>query len=43
MVPSPYEETPGMDAKVWEGLHIAHAFSRAREFDLIHNHYDSCH
>ena len=40
VVPSPYEETPGMDAKVWEGLHIAHAFSRAREFDLIHNHYD---
>jgi glycosyltransferase involved in cell wall biosynthesis len=40
VVPSPYEETPGMDAKVWEGLHLAHAFSRAREFDLIHNHYD---
>jgi hypothetical protein len=29
-----------MDAKVWEGLHLAHAFSRAAEFDLIHNHYD---
>ncbi len=40
VVPSPYEETPGMDAKVWEGLHLAHAFGRAREFDLIHNHYD---
>jgi glycosyltransferase involved in cell wall biosynthesis len=40
VVPSPYEETPGMDVKVWEGLHIAHAFGRAREFDLIHNHYD---
>jgi len=40
VVPSPYEETPGMDAKVWEGLHLAHAFSRAREFDLLHNHYD---
>lgn len=40
VVPSPYEETPGMDVKVWEGLHLAHAFGRAREFDLIHNHYD---
>ncbi len=40
VVPSPYEETPGMDAKVWEGLHLAHAFGRAQDFDLIHNHYD---
>jgi glycosyltransferase involved in cell wall biosynthesis len=40
VVPTPYEETPGMDAKMWEGLHLAHAFGRAREFDLIHNHYD---
>ncbi len=40
VVPTPYEETPGMDVKVWEGLHLAHAFGRAIEFDLIHNHYD---
>ena len=40
VVPTPYEETPGMDAKVWEGLHLAHVFGRAAEFDLIHNHYD---
>lgn len=40
VVPSPYEETPGMDAKVWEGLHLANAFGRAAEFDLVHNHYD---
>ena len=40
VVPSPYEETPGMDVKVWEGLHLAHTFGRAAEFDLIHNHYD---
>jgi glycosyltransferase involved in cell wall biosynthesis len=40
VVPSPYEETPGMDAKVWEGLHLAHAFQHASAFDLIHNHYD---
>jgi len=40
VVPTPYEETPGMDVKVWEGLHLAHAFSHASAFDLIHNHYD---
>ena len=40
VVPSPYEETPGLDAKVWEGLHLAHAYGRAGEFDLMHNHYD---
>lgn len=40
VVASPYEETPGMDVKVWEGLHLAHAFGRAGEFDLLHNHYD---
>ena len=40
VVPTPYEETPGMDVKVWEGLHLANAFGHARGFDLIHNHYD---
>ena len=37
-----YNETPGMDAKVWECLHIAEAFERAQagEFDLIHNQFD---
>ena len=40
VVPTAYEETPGMDAKVWEGLHLAHAFGRAAGFDLMHNHYD---
>lgn len=40
VVPTPYEETPGMDAKVWEGLHLAHAFGEAGRFDLLHNHYD---
>ncbi|MEC5293411.1 glycosyltransferase family 4 protein [Aurantimonas sp. C2-6-R+9] len=40
VVPSPYEETPGLDAKVWEGLHLANAFGQAANFDLIHNHYD---
>ena len=37
-----YNEEPGTDAKVWECLHIAEAFERARagEFDLIHNQFD---
>lgn len=40
--PRPYSEDPAIDAKVWECLHIAHVFERARagEFDLIHNHFD---
>jgi glycosyltransferase involved in cell wall biosynthesis len=29
-----------LDAKVWEALHIAAAFERADEFDLIHNSFD---
>ena len=40
VVPSPYEETPGMDVKVWEGLHLAHCFGHAGRHDLIHNHAD---
>ena len=38
--PRPYEEDPSLDAKVWECLHIAHAFEQAGRFDLIHNHFD---
>ncbi len=40
--PRGYEEDPELDPKVWEGLHIAEAFERARagEFDLLHNHFD---
>jgi glycosyltransferase involved in cell wall biosynthesis len=40
VAPRPYAEEPPLDAKVWECLHIAHAFERAAEFDLIHNHFD---
>ena len=40
IVPTPYEETPGMDVKVWEGLHLANVFGKAGSFDVIHNHYD---
>lgn len=38
--PRPYEEDRDIDAKVWEGMHIASVFERAAEFDLIHNHFD---
>jgi glycosyltransferase involved in cell wall biosynthesis len=38
--PAGYSEDPSLDAKVWEGLHIAHCFERAGDFDLIHNHFD---
>lgn len=38
--PRPYSEDPTLDPKVWECLHIAAAFERAAEFDLIHNHLD---
>ncbi len=35
-----YAEDPGVEPKVVECLHIAHAFERADEFDLIHNGFD---
>jgi len=40
VAPRPYAEAPPLDAKVWECLHIAQAFERAAEFDLLHNHFD---
>ncbi len=38
--PRGYEEVPGIDAKVYEGLHNAAAFERAEEFDVISNQFD---
>jgi glycosyltransferase involved in cell wall biosynthesis len=35
-----YSEDPEVEPKVAECLHIAHAFERADEFDLIHNSFD---
>lgn len=40
VVPRPYSEDPSLDVKVLETLHCAAPFERAREFDLIHNHFD---
>ena len=38
--PHPYEETPDMNVKVWECLHISNVFEHADQFDVIHNHFD---
>ncbi|MDB4942630.1 MAG: glycosyl transferase [Labilithrix sp.] len=38
--PRPYSEDPSIDAKVWELLHVANAFERAGEFDVLHNQAD---
>ena len=38
--PSGYAETEGLDGRVWEALHVAHALKRSGEFDLVHNHLD---
>ena len=40
VAPAGYSEDPSIDVKVYEGLHIAAAFERADEFDLLHNHFD---
>jgi glycosyltransferase involved in cell wall biosynthesis len=40
VVPGGYEETPEVDAKVWEYAHLAHLFAQAGSFDLIHNQAD---
>jgi glycosyltransferase involved in cell wall biosynthesis len=38
--PAGYEEDESVDAKVCEALHIASAFERASEFDIISNQFD---
>src|SRR5438270_12463634 len=38
--PRPLCEDPTLDPKVWEALHIANAFERSGDADIIHNHYD---
>ncbi|MCL5981748.1 MAG: glycosyltransferase family 4 protein [Firmicutes bacterium] len=40
VVPRPYEEDKLLDPKVWECLHISEMFERAKDFELIHNHFD---
>ena len=38
--PRGYSEDPSLDVKVEECLHIASAFERAGDFDVIHNSFD---
>lgn len=40
VAPRGYEEDVTLDAKVYEGLHIAAAFERASEFDVLSNQFD---
>jgi glycosyltransferase involved in cell wall biosynthesis len=35
-----YEEDTDLDGRVWEAIHVSHAFARSGEFDLVHNHLD---
>lgn len=38
--PRGYAEDPGVDGRISEARHTAHALSRAGEFDLVHNQMD---
>ncbi|MFI6600471.1 glycosyltransferase family 4 protein [Nonomuraea sp. NPDC050536] len=38
--PHGYADDPSLDGRVWEAMHVAHAFSRSAEFDLVHSHLD---
>ncbi len=38
--PRPWEEDSAIYPKVWECLHISELFEQAKQFDLIHNHFD---
>ncbi len=40
VAPRPYAEDDSLDPKVWECLHIAALFEEAKNYDLIHNHFD---
>jgi glycosyltransferase involved in cell wall biosynthesis len=35
-----YAEDTSLDGRVCEALHVAHAFARSAEFDLVHSHLD---
>jgi glycosyltransferase involved in cell wall biosynthesis len=35
-----YAEAAGVDGRICEALHVAHAIERSGEFDLVHNHLD---
>ncbi len=35
-----YAEAAGVDGRICEAVHVAHAIERSGEFDLVHNHLD---
>jgi glycosyltransferase involved in cell wall biosynthesis len=37
---TPYAEDASLDGRICEALHVAYAFERSGEFDLVHNHLD---
>jgi glycosyltransferase involved in cell wall biosynthesis len=38
--PSGYAVDATRDGRVWEAMHVGHAFARSADFDLVHNHLD---
>ncbi len=38
--PRGYAEDPSLDGRVWEAMHVSHAFARSGDFDLVHSHLD---
>ncbi len=38
--PQGYEVDRSRDGRVWEALHVGHAFARSAAFDLVHNNLD---
>ncbi len=40
VVPAGLNEDPALNGEVFTALHISELFKRARDFDLIHNHFD---
>jgi glycosyltransferase involved in cell wall biosynthesis len=38
--PTGYAESEELDGRIWEALHVAHAFARSGDFDIVHNHLD---
>ncbi|KOX05580.1 glycosyl transferase [Micromonospora sp. NRRL B-16802] len=38
--PQGYADNPDMDGRVWEAMHVSHAFARSAQFDLVHSHLD---
>ena len=38
--PRGYAEDQSRDGRVWEAMHVSHAYRRSSDFDLVHNHLD---